>query len=99
MNTCATANAYDIGLTTVAPTWTRPGSNDAQPTDTDYTIATGSGSAPTARPTESLTENEKAASPSEKANEKAASPSEGAAPMKAAGNWLALVGLGLGIAI
>ncbi|KAJ5131399.1 uncharacterized protein N7515_007438 [Penicillium bovifimosum] len=90
MNNCATANAYDQGLTTVAPTWTRPGSNAAQPTDTDFTLATGSGTSPTASPTKSL-----------KGNEKAASPSEGAAPapMKATGGWLALVGLGLGIAI
>ncbi|KAJ5551892.1 hypothetical protein N7535_000162 [Penicillium sp. DV-2018c] len=88
VNDCATANAYDQGLTTVAPSWTLPGSNAAQPTDTDFTFATGSGAAPTAGPTKSL-----------KGNEKEATPSEGAAPMKVTGSWLALVGLGLGIAI
>ncbi|KAJ5779995.1 hypothetical protein N7457_005155 [Penicillium paradoxum] len=82
MNDCATANAYDVGLTTVAPSWTRPGSNAAQPTETDYTIATT-----TATPTPTLS-----------AHEKSTSPSEGAAAANSAGSWLALVGLGLGIA-
>lgn len=81
VNDCATANAYDQGLTTVAPSWTRPGSNAAQPTETDFTIATT-----TAGPTKSLS-----------GNEKSKSPSEGAAAVNAAGSWLTLVGLGLGI--
>ncbi|KAJ5788847.1 uncharacterized protein N7518_005858 [Penicillium psychrosexuale] len=86
VNDCATANAYDQGETTVAPSWTLPGSNAAQPTDTDATLTTSSSSSTTAGPTKTF------------ANEKSASPSEGAAVVNDAGSWMALVVLGLGAA-
>ncbi|KAJ5361926.1 hypothetical protein N7541_002770 [Penicillium brevicompactum] len=83
---CATANAFDQGETTVAPTWTLPGSNAAQPTDTEAsTTSGGSSSTTTAGPTKSLKGHEKATS------------SDNAAPVNVAGSWLVLTGLGLGI--
>ncbi|CAI7599988.1 unnamed protein product [Penicillium glandicola] len=88
VNDCATANAYDQGETTVAPSWTLPGSNAAQPTDLDAILtASGSSATTTAGPTKSLI-----------SNEKSTSPSEGAAVANAAGSWLALVVLGVGAA-
>lgn len=87
MNDCATANAFDEGQKTVAPSWTRPGSNAAQPTEIDYSKVTGSRSSVTPGPTNTLTPNEKSMSPS-----------EGAAAVNVASSWVALVGLGLGIA-
>jgi hypothetical protein len=68
----------------VAPTWTLPGSNAAQPTDTEPSITST-----IAGPTKSV-----------EGNEKSASTSEGAASVNVAGgasSWLILVGLGLGI--
>jgi len=73
----------------VSPTWTLPGSNAAQPTDVETITTSGSSSSTTAGPTKSLE------------SEKSASTSEGAASVNvagSAGSWLALVGLGLGIA-
>ena len=87
VNDCATANAYDIGETTVAPSWTLPGSNAAQPTDLDAILAASDSPATTAGPTKAVI-----------GNEKSASPSEGAAVMNDDGSWLALVVLGLGAA-
>ncbi|CAG7954504.1 unnamed protein product [Penicillium salamii] len=84
---CATANAFDQGETTVAPSWTRPGSNAAQPTNIDADPTSGASSSVATGATKSLNEHEKSTS------------SEGAASMNVAGSWLALVGLGLGIAI
>lgn len=85
VNNCATANAYDIGETTVAPSWTLPGSNAAQPTDIDGSLTTGDSSSTTAGPTKALI-----------GNEKSTSPSEGAAVVNDAGSWMALVVLGIG---
>ena len=85
---CATANAYDNGLTEVPATWTTPGPAAATPAkisdvdDEEVNIK----SASAAEPTKSSTE------------EKSAKTSEGAAPGKAAGSWLALLGLGIGMA-
>ncbi|KAJ5970215.1 uncharacterized protein N7479_000133 [Penicillium vulpinum] len=88
VNDCATANAYDQGETTVAPSWTLPGSNAAQPTNADASIITSSGgSSTTAGPTKSFI-----------GYEKSAIPSEGAAVANDAGSWMALVVLGLGAA-
>ncbi|KAF4761063.1 hypothetical protein N7455_003569 [Penicillium solitum] len=85
VNDCATANAYDIGETTVAPSWTLPGSNAAQPTDIDASLTTSDSSSTTAGPTKALI-----------GNEKSTSPSEGAAVVNDAGSWMALVILGIG---
>ncbi|CAG8908623.1 unnamed protein product [Penicillium egyptiacum] len=87
VNVCATANAYDQGETTVAPSLTLPGSNAAQPTDIDASLTTSGSSSTTAGPTKPFI-----------GNEKSASPSEGAAVMNDAGSWMALVVLGLGAA-
>lgn len=88
MGNCATANAFDQGETTVAPTWTLPGSNAAQPTSIDFDTTSGaSSSTATAGPTKSLNGHEKSTS------------SDNAASVNVAGGWLALVGLGLGVAL
>ncbi|KAK4864019.1 hypothetical protein LT330_010229 [Penicillium expansum] len=87
VNDCATANAYDQGETTVAPSWTLPGSNAAQPTDTDASVTISGSSSTTAGPTKAFN-----------GNEKSTSPSEGAAVVNDAGSWLALVVLGIGAA-
>lgn len=81
---CATANAYDKGETSVASTWTTPGPNTVTATPTDTAVSTTTN---TAEPTKALQE------------EKDASPSKGAAVMKSAGSWLALLGLGVGVMI
>lgn len=85
---CATANAYDAGLTNVPATWTTPGpaaATPAQISDIDDDEFDTKKSASSSEPTKSLTE------------EKSATTSEGAAAGKAAGSWLALVGLGIGM--
>ncbi|KAJ5493687.1 hypothetical protein N7463_009774 [Penicillium fimorum] len=87
VNDCATANAYDQGETTVASSWTLPGSNAAQPTRVDASITTSDSSSTTPGPTKSFI-----------AHEKSTSPSEGAAVVNAAGSWMALVVLGFGAA-
>lgn len=82
---CATANAYDKGETSVATTWTTPGPNTVTATPTDTAVSTTTNFAePTAKSLQ---------------GEKDASPSEGAAVMKSAGSWLALLGLGVGVMI
>ncbi|KAJ5622744.1 hypothetical protein N7490_011349 [Penicillium lividum] len=82
---CATANAYDKGVSAVPTTWTTPGPNTVTATPTDVEISTTTN---TAGPTKSL--NGEEASPSA---------SEGAAVMKSAGSLFALLGLGVGIMI
>ncbi|KAJ6088198.1 hypothetical protein N7486_009459 [Penicillium sp. IBT 16267x] len=81
---CATANAYDKGVSSVATTWTTPGPNTVTATPTDIEVSTTTN---TAEPTKSLK------------GEKDASPSKGAAVMKSAGSLLALLGLGVGVMI
>ncbi|KAJ5937086.1 hypothetical protein N7466_003536 [Penicillium verhagenii] len=80
---CATANAYDKGISSVATTWTTPGPNTVTATPTDVEVSTTTN---TAGPTK-LTALEDA------------SPSKGAAAMKSAGSLLALLGLGVGVMI
>ncbi|CAG7961341.1 unnamed protein product [Penicillium nalgiovense] len=87
VDVCATANAFSNGETTVAPSWTLPGSNAAQPTDIDAILAASDSPSTTAGPTKAIV-----------GDEKSTSPSEGAAVMNDAGSWLALVILGLGAA-
>ncbi|OQE40862.1 hypothetical protein PENCOP_c005G06793 [Penicillium coprophilum] len=87
VNDCATANAYDQGETTVAPSWTIPGSNAAQPTRADVSITASGSSSTTAGPTKPFI-----------GKEKSTSPSEGAAVANNAGSWMALVVLGVGAA-
>ncbi|KAJ5158065.1 uncharacterized protein N7500_007716 [Penicillium coprophilum] len=87
VNDCATANAYDQGETTVAPSWTLPGSNAAQPTRADVSLTTSGSSSTTAGPTKSFI-----------GKEQSTTPSEGAAVANNAGSWMALVVLGVGAA-
>ncbi|KAJ5098176.1 hypothetical protein N7532_005177 [Penicillium argentinense] len=85
--TCATANAYDAGLTAVPATWTTPGPSTATPAEIDSVDDDDDNKAKTtSAPTKPLKE------------QKDTKPSEGAAAAKAAGSWLALLGLGIGIA-
>jgi hypothetical protein len=80
---CRTANAYDKGISTVNDVWTTPSPNAAEATPTDATTTTPPTS--TSEPTKSFGE------------EKAAT-SKGAAAPRSVGSWLALVGIGLGVA-
>lgn len=86
--TCATANAYDAGLTAVPATWTTPGPAAATPAEISDV--------------EDDEDGRKAVSSSEPTNtsaeKKDSKPSEGAAAGKTSGSWLALLGLGIGIA-
>ncbi|KAJ5668944.1 hypothetical protein N7462_010014 [Penicillium macrosclerotiorum] len=78
---CATANAYDKGITAVTQSWTTPGVNVAKATPTDSDSTTSA----TDEPTKSLEQHEETKT------------SEGAAAAKTAGSWLALLGLGIGV--
>ena len=71
----------------MAPSWTLPGSNAAQPTSIEANPTSDAGSSTATDATKSLKGHEKSSS------------SEGAASVNVAGSWLALVGLGLGIVI
>lgn len=88
---CATANAYDNGLTEVPATWTTPGPAAATPAQIsdidDEEVDGGQGlkAMTTSEPTKSSIEH------------KETKPSEGAAAAKHAGSWLALLGLGIGM--
>ncbi|KAK5791533.1 hypothetical protein VI817_006842 [Penicillium citrinum] len=86
---CATANAYDNGLTEVPATWTTPGPAAATPAQIsdieDDEVDGGVKAMTTSAPTKSSTE------------QKETKPSEGAAAAKNAGSWLALLGLGIGM--
>lgn len=87
--TCATANAYDAGLHTVPATWTTPGPAAATPaeiSDVDDDELDTKKSESSSEPTKSSTE------------QKDAEASEGAAAGKVSGSWLALLGLGIGLA-
>ncbi|KAJ5578273.1 uncharacterized protein N7459_007237 [Penicillium hispanicum] len=80
---CATANAYDKGVSSVPTTWSTPSAEaEATATEASVTLETSSG---TAGPTKS------------RGIEDATKPSKGAAAGKTAGSWLALLGLGLGV--
>ena len=85
---CATANAYDKGLSSITNHWTTPGPETVVATPTIHVDVADSTS--TGEPTKSLSGLEESAS---------ASPSEGAAAIKFAGSWLALVGVGVGILV
>ncbi|KAJ5908759.1 hypothetical protein N7495_001441 [Penicillium taxi] len=78
---CATANAYDKGLTAVPTTWTTPGPREATPTGTvDY----GSEVTTTTGPTQTTVADEE-------------KKSGGIIAIKVTGSWLGLVGLAIGV--
>ncbi|KAJ6089820.1 hypothetical protein N7467_005036 [Penicillium canescens] len=80
---CRTANAYDKGRSTVNDVYTTPSPNAIEATPTDATTTASATS--TSEPTKSWGEGK-------------AAPSKGAAAARPVGSWLALVGLGLGVA-
>ncbi|OQD74747.1 hypothetical protein PENDEC_c009G06709 [Penicillium decumbens] len=85
---CATANAYDKGVTDVPATWTTPGPQTATVTPSDVSVPAETDRASRVQPTSTMNKAEETAKPS-----------NGAASGKAAGSWLALLGFGLGIAL
>lgn len=83
---CATANAYDKGISSITDHWTTPGPETVVATPTIQVDIADSTS--TGEPTKSMS-----------GLEESASPSEGAAAIKFAGSWLALVGVGVGMLV